>query len=194
MLNEAKELGSGKIEIELPDAGKGNLHWQASAFRNLAGDYSGWHLDGTVEIDGTEKNFENIMLNGEMSLNMINLLVMKNRKAREYIVDAAATATGLNGLEVAGIPKAEMKDGKTEVSIASLGCPPAGEDDLAPGTAYVVDSPGLKSLWLFDGENHIVLSSRDENGIWFDRENISTIMNGPARKRGECLYDERTMD
>ena len=84
-----------------------------------------------------------------------------------------------------------------DLTLAAQGCPPLGDaDKLKPGTAYVADHPEtkMKSLWLFDGENHIVLASRDPDKLWVDRENVSTVMNGPARKRGEDIYDERTMD
>ena len=84
-----------------------------------------------------------------------------------------------------------------DLTLAAQGCPPLDDaDELKPGTAYVADEPktGLRSLWLFDGENHIVLASRDPAGMWVDRESLSSIMNGPANKRGEDIYDERTMD
>ena len=153
-MQHSKEMGSGTIDVSSPISGVGKLTWKANALLSLGGLHnSGWHLDGVVEIGRRKVEFDNAMMDGRMSVEMINLLMEKDPEAQSYIVETAANATGLEirrlrlpgendedidfgkPMEIddkdASEEKAEDEKPMPTNTIAAMGCPPA--DELAPG-------------------------------------------------------------
>ena len=95
MMDNSREIGSGVIDIRLPDVGTGEVYWYAYAMPTSTG-LVHWHLDGNVTIEGTTKEFENLMMDDQMSEETIDLLIKRDRNARSYIVSAVASHTSLN--------------------------------------------------------------------------------------------------
>ena len=96
MLNDSTDLGHGTIHIKLTDVGDGEVEWTAFALPAMGRSYVAWHLDGHVTVGDTTREFENLMMDNNMTPNTINLLMKKDQKAQSYIVSAVAEYTGLD--------------------------------------------------------------------------------------------------
>ena len=95
MLDDSREIGSGSLDVRLPDVGTGEVYWYAFAMPTSSG-LVHWHLDGNVTIENTTKEFENLMMDNQMSEETIDLLIKCDREAQTYIVSAVASYTNLN--------------------------------------------------------------------------------------------------
>ena len=99
MMSDSKLVGNGVIGIVMPGVGAGEVAWMAHAIQVLSGAYVGWHLDGHVTIGDSTREFENLMMDDRMSVEIINLLLEKDQATQSYIVSAVAEYTGL-GIEL----------------------------------------------------------------------------------------------
>ena len=96
MLNDSARQGRGRIPISLTNVGDGEVNWTAYAIPVMGRSYVAWHLDGHVTVGDTTREFENLMMDDNMTTDTITLIMNKDQEARSYVVSAVAEYTGLN--------------------------------------------------------------------------------------------------